>query len=258
MFHQAKNSIGNYNYNIYVYENTSYQLHFHKNYELIFIINGNLSVKLYEHNLIMQKGDLLLISPNVPHGFTPCDSSIIWVCVFSDDHIPVFSKKYSETIFSEFKCDTLHEKFLYENLFSKKKIDIYERISLFYTVCSQLLKNAHIIHIQSRSFTDLAYILQKTVYENFSDNLTLKDIANKLGYDYHYLSKVFNNCFAMNFSRFVNMCRFSKSCELLETTDKSLTQIAMSCGFGSIRNFNRVFKSMCGQTPNEYRAKHSY
>jgi len=34
-----------------------------------------------------------------------------------------------------------------------------------------------------------------------------------------------------------------------------VTEIALRCGFGSIRNFNRSFKELTGLSPQEYRIK---
>lgn len=59
----------------------------------------------------------------------------------------------------------------------------------------------------------------------------------------------------MSFKKFINALRFEYACELLPREDVSITEICGKCGFGSLRNFNRVFKALSGMTPNEYRYK---
>lgn len=61
----------------------------------------------------------------------------------------------------------------------------------------------------------------------------------------------------MDFASFVNKYRIQFVCELLKDTNDDVTQIAMKCGFSTIRNFNRVFKNETGQTPKAYRKLNS-
>lgn len=58
----------------------------------------------------------------------------------------------------------------------------------------------------------------------------------------------------MDFASFVNKYRIQFACELLKNSDEDVTQIAMKCGFSTIRNFNRVFKNETGQMPKDYRS----
>ena len=41
--------------------------------------------------------------------------------------------------------------------------------------------------------------------------------------------------------------------KLLETTDYSITDIALNCGFNSTSYFTKLFHRSCGKTPNAYR-----
>ena len=61
----------------------------------------------------------------------------------------------------------------------------------------------------------------------------------------------------MDFASFVNKYRIQFACELPKNSDEDVTQIAMKCGFSTIRNFNRVFKNETGQTPKDYRSTNS-
>lgn len=69
IIHQVTNSYGNYNYNAFIYTNQSWYTHFHKNYELIYIISGETFVFLNSEQIVMRQGDVLLISPYTIHSF---------------------------------------------------------------------------------------------------------------------------------------------------------------------------------------------
>lgn len=79
-------------------------------------------------------------------------------------------------------------------------------------------------------------------------------MAEEMGYNYTYLSNVFNRIFGCGFSRFVNRFRTENAAELLRTTDLGMVQISNRCGFESIRSFNEQFKSDYGVSPTSYRA----
>ena len=68
--HQPTNSRGNYNYNAYIYTNTRYHAHFHANYELIYVLHGEVPCLLGGRELCLEGGQMLLISPYTVHGFT--------------------------------------------------------------------------------------------------------------------------------------------------------------------------------------------
>ena len=40
ILYQESNSQSNYNYNIVIYDNVEWQLHFHKNFEIVYVMDG--------------------------------------------------------------------------------------------------------------------------------------------------------------------------------------------------------------------------
>ena len=91
------------------------------------------------------------------------------------------------------------------------------------------------------------------ISDNIDDDITMQGLASQLGYEYHYLSSLFNQCFSMNFKKFLNTYKVEKACALLEDREKNIISVYKECGFSSMRNFNRVFKEISGYTPSEYK-----
>ena len=52
---------------------------------------------------------------------------------------------------------------------------------------------------------------------------------------------------------YIRLVRLRRAQNLLEGTDREITEIAYTCGFGSLSNFYRVFQDLTGQSPGEYR-----
>lgn len=251
MIHQISNSIGNYNYNIFIYEKTIYKMHFHKNFEIIYVTDGEMQLTYNEIQTTMLCGECLIIPPNVPHSLDIPQGSHVWVGVFSEDFFPKFAKEYGGTIFSKFKCDSDCESFLTKSLFCRQTADLYTLIGCLYLLASQCVAHAEVADV--RMGGELAGKILSYVHENFAENLTLRQAAADLGYEYHYFSGIFHKFFMMNFKEFLNMCRFETACEIISDPTKNLTEIALESGFGSVRNFNRIFKKMSGKSPSEYR-----
>ena len=57
----------------------------------------------------------------------------------------------------------------------------------------------------------------------------------------------------MTFGKFLNNMRIEKAMTLLSASDKTVTEIAYECGFGSLRSFNRVFMAFAGKTPTAFK-----
>lgn len=253
--HQISNSYKNYNYNAFIYKKQIWDRHFHGNYELIYVFDDKILVTANDESITLCRGELLLIPPYTIHSLDIGENARAWVAVFSEDFIVSFAEKNKTAEFGKFRCETVIEDFLIKNLFFQGKPEHYRLIACLYTVCGECVKNAVIK--KSRRNGEFMYQIIEYISENISENITLESIAADFGYERHYFSSLFHECFSMNFKSFINIFRFENACRLLSDKKLNITHIASVCGFGSIRNFNRIFKNMCGLTPCEYRKKSS-
>lgn len=252
IWHQTENSLSDYNYNAFIYDNFQFGSHFHGNFELLYVYDGIANISVNGIPEVLNPGEMLLIPPYTAHMLDVKDSKV-WIGVFSEDFISSYVRDHKYTRYSKFKASADIEEILKKYLFFEGQPDHFLLISCLYMVCNECIKNAKPLNTES----DYKFIY--TVISHISDNLSwdisLKDIADKMNYDYHYFSSLFHQNFSMNFKSFVNLFRFEKACALLKNKGTSITYVAEVCGFGSIRNFNRVFKTLSGYTPREYKNK---
>lgn len=251
ILHQISNSYKNYNYNAYIYKNTEWIPHFHGNYELIYALSGDSGFTLNGKVDRISSGELVLISPYTIHSLEIDENSELWVGVFSEDFVISFFEKTKSARYSKFKCSPDIDLFLRKHLFFQGTPELYMLISCLYMVCNECIKNA--TAYDGGMDGEFMYEIINYISQHISDNITQEDISGFLGYERHYFSSLFHKCFAMNFRKFVNIFRFEKACRLLADKNLDITNICTSCGFGSIRNFNRIFKDMSGMTPGDYR-----
>ncbi|MBP3359402.1 MAG: helix-turn-helix domain-containing protein [Clostridia bacterium] len=253
ILHQQKNSIGNYTYNVRIYETVAIPSHIHKNYEMIYVIEGSVELVINGALYNVYAGFAMIIPSYFIHSVN-MESSKVWIAVFSADFISSFVKTHGTNFFSPFRFSEKAADFLENSLFIETTFELFHLKACLYLVCNECLNNSHIIHKDN----DLDFIQKVVEYtsQNLCYNISMKDICTHLGYEYHYFSTLFHRHFSLNFNEFVNMYRYNIACELLLCTDNDVSQIAHDSGFGSIRNFNRSFKRLSGMTPTEYR-KHS-
>ena len=91
------------------------------------------------------------------------------------------------------------------------------------------------------------------IADNFKSNISLRDVAEAKGYNYQYLSRIFNQTFGINFKTMLNQYRTNHALELLRDSKLPLTEIAFESGFQSVRSFDYTFKQQFGKSPKEFR-----
>lgn len=84
-------------------------------------------------------------------------------------------------------------------------------------------------------------------------DLRLKTIAEKLNVNSSYLSSLFHKEYGCTLTEFINKQRIDQSILLLQTTSKSVQEIAAECGIHDVNYFIKLFKKQTGFTPSRYR-----
>lgn len=97
--------------------------------------------------------------------------------------------------------------------------------------------------------TAIEYIREKALYP-----IKLEDVAKVASLSPWYFSRIFKKLVGMSFIGFVNEIRIEKAEDLMANTDRTIADIAMDCGFETLRNFNRVYRSIRATTPSKARA----
>jgi AraC-like DNA-binding protein len=91
------------------------------------------------------------------------------------------------------------------------------------------------------------------INSNYTDDITLSETAVQAELRISQFSKLFKHMCGMSFVTYLNYVRVSKAEEMIINTMVPITDIALECGFNSIRNFNRTFKKLKGTTPSDLR-----
>ncbi len=109
--------------------------------------------------------------------------------------------------------------------------------------------------VDSSSETYLIYRkVLEYVTENYSDPMmNVSSVADHFDISIAYLSRVFKKYHGINISEYITGYRLDRAKELLGD-GKMVGEVVELCGFGSLRTFLRVFKSVEGITPGQYKS----
>ena len=83
---------------------------------------------------------------------------------------------------------------------------------------------------------------------------TVEEMAQSVYFSASYFSEIFKKAVGLSPARHLIQVRLEKACRLLRETDMRIADIALSCGFSSLTNFNRQFKKAMRVEPREYRS----
>lgn len=252
LFHQPSNSTGG--YNAFFYTDTMWDFHFHKNFELICVVQGKVRCTVNGQTYMLGAGEFGLCLAYEIHAYTPMPDTRYFVCVFSADYVRAFAKLTQGKQGSRFTftCDAAVADFLRTYLITENTPPLFLLKSCLYAACAAYTDSVELVE-QERKKMQMMNRITDYVQENHTKKITLSDIAELLGYDYHYISRSFQSVFNMSFVEFLNLYRMETAVKLLDETDKKMVDIAYESGFQSVRSFNNCFKMHMGISPSEYK-----
>lgn len=109
---------------------------------------------------------------------------------------------------------------------------------------------------EERVFTNVTFMkLMKYINENYRNEISLTSAAQMLNMNSNYVSQLFKKEAGITFVHYITQKRLEDAKELLVTTQKPLTDIAMAVGFNDTFHFVKTFKKFTGMTPGQYRTK---
>lgn len=88
---------------------------------------------------------------------------------------------------------------------------------------------------------------------NLTKELSLELIAREAKMSKSYFSTIFKKMNGIPVWDYITRKRVELAMTLLREWDKSIIEVAESCGFSSISNFNRCFRQVTGISPSAYR-----
>lgn len=93
----------------------------------------------------------------------------------------------------------------------------------------------------------------KFMKENLERHITLAQLADFTGYTPNHFSTIFKRTVGHAPISFFNLIKMQSACQMLDSTDMNINQIAAKLGFDDTYYFTRLFTKIMGMPPTAYR-----
>lgn len=246
------------------------QAHFHEMHEIYYLISGERNFTINDQVFRIGKGDLVIIPAGELHRTTYFGNNTHErvAIMFSDsvieDIYECFGKTYVTEVMNHFfihipdgrraYVEDLMNRMLYEaegidELSDYMKNLYFHELIVFVIRCYKNKSQGTELDVAN----DIIQNAAKYIYENSDKNIGLNDVAKKFGMSSSYFSKKFKAITGFGFKEYLIGVRIKEASNMLLTTDKSITEIAISCGFNDSNYFGDAFRRIKGVSPHKYR-----
>lgn len=275
-FHENRTYHSNFPFTVIVSDDIDFLAHWHNDLELVYVFEGSIRMGINSETRVLEAGDMAICSSGDIHYYDSKDSSSKIMMVIFNPSLIGFPGGWplNVRLTSPFidKCIVIREdEVAINNRLSaimkelmreyNQKLEYHEQliIGLLHEWSGLILRHVPLDKINpqkdKRRITNMKIMQEVLEYldVNYMHSITLADAARQANMSLFYFSRFFKSISGMSYIAYLSNIRVNQAEQLLLTTDKSILEIALECGFTNIRTFNRVFKQIKQRTPSELR-----
>ena len=250
-------------------------IHWHDEFEIIYVKSGFLTVSISGENYIGKTGDAFVVSPGNLHFMgSQTDNVDYFTFLFplkyisfrTDDILDdklleplnsghlIINPEIEDTVKEQ--CEQLVEIYGAKKEESQSKItaQIKTKIILLQFIL-ELWKRGFIVENDTSGKNTVEKEMVSYIQQNFTGKILLKEFGEQFHLSEKYISRYFKEHFHITISQYVTYLRLEHAKHLLQDTDIPVTEVAMQSGYQNVSYFIRSFKKTYGMSPLKYRNK---
>ena len=247
--------------------------HGHEFIELVYILSGQVTHEIDGQQYLLQRGDILFMSPGCTHAFYSNEKYTYINLLFSpevleesENPLPLLSlSAFNElrhdaafgmlSFFGEERSE-IEASILSMLMEFKEKKPHWEEIlsNGLHTLLLKMLRKAE-QGIEERELSAMWQGLSQYIDENLGSRLTLSALAEKCFYNPSYFSRCFKEKFGLTLTEYITKKRLNHAKELLAAGSLSIEEISEQCGFADRAACTKAFQKYLGANPKDFRKK---
>lgn len=254
--------------------------HWHSYFEITYVKKGRGNYFVDGREYSMDEGDIIIFNNVEPHGWKLLDEDmVLLVMIFSPEFVAeklsVFDWEYLKPFVergSNFKNrigkeePVSHEirkgiREIYGEWEQKKegyplmiKANVLRILTMLIRAYQDESKSAEMLKEKKNAMKRLEQAFDY-INDQYCGKITLEEVAASAYMSPNYFSSYFRKVTGVGFSEYVTRLRINHARELLRDTDRSVTDIALECGFNNLSNFYRLYKKHVGKPPKDEKKK---
>lgn len=262
----------------YYYTNTASPLynlpvHWHVEYELIHVLEGDLNIFVDGNEMALGPGSLCVVQDGILHGGGQTKAASVFESLVFDFNL-LRSKNYAHDTFLE---DVASHKAILDTVIPVESEDIRMEVKQLFDVmrnepCGyELMTVACLLYLfgyiknnkfytvhdgvqdKSRLRNEQLKAVFNLIHGSYGTPLSLEDMAGAAAMSPKYFCRVFKEMTSRTPVEYLNSYRIDQACEQLRKGNESLIDVAYNCGFNDFSYFIKTFKRYKGMTPHKYR-----
>lgn len=245
-------------------------VHIHDAVEFIYMIKGSVRITVDDREDRLSEGDLVMLRSRGVHSMRTEESPInsYYTLKIRPKLIRNLSPKnlagrialrfsvFNENLKYIWRKEELEGSEMlrgYRELMEKCDRDgEYNDISMLssvLTVVFGVLSDGEAVFDEINSDANQIYESITYINENYAEDITAEQAAEKVNMSYSYFAKSFKAATGKTFTEYLNITRINEAEQMLINTDLSVSEIATRCGYNNISYFISLYKKHKGITP---------
>ena len=244
--------------------------HWHDEFELIWVLEGSLRVTVDGVEYRLYAGDTAFVAGGKAHAASP--ENCIYECTVFDPAMLLRSGDACKSYIHRIQngsvvvnacftssctrvCDAMQR--LFSTAFNPSRqpnaLLVFGALMDFFgwifeeeafTETATLPRHSRKIH----HLKDVLFFIE----QHYAEPITLAELSKTAGMSPKYFCRFFRQMTRRTPIDYLNYYRIECACQELSTTEKSVTEVALDCGFNDISYFIKTFRRNKGVSPGKY------
>lgn len=233
--------------------------------EVIYISKGEGEFIINNKFYKAKKGDILVYNKGIIHDekSNPNNPLKTYFCGIGNIHIVGLEEGCIIPNNTEPLVNADKYSFKIESYISSIFEECSSQVPGYEIVCQNLLTSLIILILRivntyeskktSTNLSSLGSKIKEYIDKNYTRDISLKEIANRLYISQDYLSHVFKNETGYSPINYMINRRVGEAKKLLLTTNMTIQQISLEVGYENANYFSMLFKRITGLSPGRFR-----
>lgn len=245
-----------------VFSDLKYVMHAHEDIEVIYLISGRLNATVENRHYALQPGDFLIVCSNLYHSYATPGHTKVFSFGFSPKAIPFFDRYLSGRALSNpvLRRGGYPRALIVDIIYLLKQSPIsrgkLSELGILLSILGILIEENPPTPISFEDTLERRLITYITV--NCYGPICLADVAQKFSFSQSAASRLIARVFSMGLPECVRKMRINTAKRLLAVSSQPIVDIAIACGYDSLRTFDRAFAAETGMTPTKFRCDNAY
>lgn len=246
----------------YTEEDWHSSVHSHYFSEVLIVLSGKGNFIVEGQKYLIQSHDIVIVNPYVQHTETSSGEYPLWYVVIGINNIK-FEKEQEKGkehfIFHDYTGDLLP---LLKLAIAELNDEAWGHEAALKRIAETILIKIYrdqqfiLMPADNKSLSKDSVLIKDYIDRHFKEALSLQDIAEKIHLDKYYIIHTFKENYQTTPMIYLTKKRIENACELLESTNYQIKEIAMITGFTSQSYFNQAFRKEMTLSPLKYRKAH--